>query len=152
MCSSDLDEPRGRLYVSLWAQAAVAVIDTRAWKTIGRIEVEEHPNEMLLSPDGRRLFVANANRNSVSVIDLSEEVSQERTAAKVTETLVATLTPDLDRLVAFYREAFGAEVTFEMAARPDHPRMIILDLGGGAALNVFEVAPDEIIEIGRAHV
>ena len=58
---------------------------------------------------------------------------------------VATLTPDLDRLVAFYREAFGAEVTFEMAARPDHPRMIILDLGGGAALNVFEVSPDEII-------
>lgn len=58
---------------------------------------------------------------------------------------VATLTPDLDRLVAFYREAFGAEVTFEMAARSDHPRMIILDLGGGAALNVFEVSPDEII-------
>jgi len=58
---------------------------------------------------------------------------------------VATLTPDLDRLVGFYRAAFGAEVAFEMEARSDHPRMIILDLGGGAALNAFEVPAEEII-------
>ncbi|HEX8804505.1 MAG TPA: VOC family protein [Acidimicrobiales bacterium] len=58
---------------------------------------------------------------------------------------VATLTPDADRLVAFYADVFGAEVTFEMAARSDHPRMLILALGGGAALNVFEVAPGDII-------
>ncbi|RYC02896.1 VOC family protein, partial [Ciceribacter ferrooxidans] len=32
---------------------------------------------------------------------------------------IATVTPDLDRLVAFYKEAFEAEVTFEMAAQPD---------------------------------
>ncbi len=58
---------------------------------------------------------------------------------------VATLTADLDRLVGFYREAFDAEVTFEMAKAADHPRMSIVDLGGGAALNVFEVGQDEII-------
>jgi catechol 2,3-dioxygenase-like lactoylglutathione lyase family enzyme len=58
---------------------------------------------------------------------------------------VATLTPDMDRLVAFYQAAFGAEVTFEMSARPDHPRMVILDLGGGSMLNVFETPADEII-------
>jgi catechol 2,3-dioxygenase-like lactoylglutathione lyase family enzyme len=58
---------------------------------------------------------------------------------------VATLTPDMERLVTFYVEAFGAEVTFEMEAEPDHPRMSILDLGGGAALNVFEVPADEIV-------
>jgi catechol 2,3-dioxygenase-like lactoylglutathione lyase family enzyme len=58
---------------------------------------------------------------------------------------VATITPDLDRLVAFYREAFGANVTFEMEARDDHPRMVVLDLGGGAALNAFEAAADTII-------
>jgi catechol 2,3-dioxygenase-like lactoylglutathione lyase family enzyme len=58
---------------------------------------------------------------------------------------VATLTTDLDRLVDFYAKAFGAEVTFEMAARPDHPRMVILDLGGGAALNVFETTADAMI-------
>jgi catechol 2,3-dioxygenase-like lactoylglutathione lyase family enzyme len=58
---------------------------------------------------------------------------------------VATLTTDIDRLVGFYGEAFGAEVTFEMAAREDHPRMVVLDLGGGSALNVFETTADEII-------
>ena len=58
---------------------------------------------------------------------------------------VATLTSDMDRLVGFYKTAFGAEVIFEMAERPDHPRMIILDLGGGAALNVFEVQSETII-------
>jgi catechol 2,3-dioxygenase-like lactoylglutathione lyase family enzyme len=58
---------------------------------------------------------------------------------------VATLTTNMERLVAFYRDVFGAEITFEMAATPDHPRMTILDLGAGTALNVFETAADEII-------
>ncbi len=57
---------------------------------------------------------------------------------------VATLTTDMHRTVAFYEQVFGATVTFEMAARSDHPWMKILDLGG-AALNVFEVPADEII-------
>jgi catechol 2,3-dioxygenase-like lactoylglutathione lyase family enzyme len=58
---------------------------------------------------------------------------------------VATLTTDMDRTVGFYRDAFEAEVTFEMDAKDDHPRMTILDLGGGAALNVFEVPAADII-------
>jgi catechol 2,3-dioxygenase-like lactoylglutathione lyase family enzyme len=58
---------------------------------------------------------------------------------------VATLTADLDRLIRFYVEAFGGELTFEMAAAGDHPRMAVIDLGGGAALNVFEVDKDSII-------
>jgi catechol 2,3-dioxygenase-like lactoylglutathione lyase family enzyme len=58
---------------------------------------------------------------------------------------VATLTADLDRLVEFYAKAFEAEVTFEMEARADHPRMVVVDLGGGSALNVFETTADEII-------
>jgi catechol 2,3-dioxygenase-like lactoylglutathione lyase family enzyme len=58
---------------------------------------------------------------------------------------VATLTADMARTVKFYRDAFEAELVFEMDAKGDHPRMSILDLGGGAALNVFEVPADEII-------
>ena len=45
---------------------------------------------------------------------------------------VATLTTDCDRHAAFYAKAFGATVSFRMEAREDHPRMFILDLGGGA--------------------
>jgi catechol 2,3-dioxygenase-like lactoylglutathione lyase family enzyme len=58
---------------------------------------------------------------------------------------IATLTADMDRTVKFYRDAFEAEVTFEMEAKGDHPKMTILDLGGGAALNVFEVPADDIL-------
>jgi catechol 2,3-dioxygenase-like lactoylglutathione lyase family enzyme len=58
---------------------------------------------------------------------------------------VATLTTDLERHADFYKRVFGAAVTFEMEAAPDHPRMFILDLGGGAALNVFEVSEEEIV-------
>ena len=58
---------------------------------------------------------------------------------------VATMTSDLDRLKKFYADAFGAEVSFEMDAEGDHPRMAILELGGGAALNVFEVPDSSII-------
>lgn len=58
---------------------------------------------------------------------------------------VATLTPDLDRFTAWYGKVYDAEVVFEMEAKGDHPRMAIVDLGGGGALNVFEVDESAII-------
>ena len=58
---------------------------------------------------------------------------------------VATITADLDRVTRFYADVFGAEVSLEMPAAGDHPRMAVVELGGGAALNVFEVAAETII-------
>jgi catechol 2,3-dioxygenase-like lactoylglutathione lyase family enzyme len=58
---------------------------------------------------------------------------------------VATLTSSMDTTVGFYEQAFGATVTFEVPKDEHHPWMKILDLGGGAALNVFEVPASEII-------
>src|SRR5262245_1363078 len=58
---------------------------------------------------------------------------------------VATLTDDMDRTVRFYEQAFEAVVVFTMEKRDDLPKMYILDLGGGSALNVVEVPADEII-------
>lgn len=58
---------------------------------------------------------------------------------------VATLTSDMARTVGFYEKAFGAVVIGEVAKREGHPWMKILDLGGGSALNVFEVPAEEII-------
>ncbi len=66
-----LDGVRKRLYVSLWNKAEVAVLDVTANETqiITRWPTQEHPNEMLLTKSGKTLYVANANRNSVSVFD-----------------------------------------------------------------------------------
>lgn len=81
-----LDEPRHRLYVSLWAHARIAVIDTQSRERVATWTCEEHPNEMVLSASGRTLFVANANRNTITVIDV--------TAGRTLETLFAAMTPD----------------------------------------------------------
>ncbi len=80
-----LDQKRGRLYVSLWAQAAVAVIDLSTRQITARWPTEEHPNEMLLTQSGKHLFVANANRNTVTVLDTD--------TGRPIETLVAELQP-----------------------------------------------------------
>ena len=82
-----LDEKRQRLYVSLWAQAAVAVVDLKANQPIARWPTEAHPCEMLLSGSGRILYVANAARNSVTVLDTG--------SGKALETLSASLHPAL---------------------------------------------------------
>ncbi len=58
---------------------------------------------------------------------------------------IATLTSDMNRTVHFYQTAFDAEVVFEVEPHDDHPWMKIVDIGGGAALNVFEVPAEEII-------
>lgn len=80
-----VDERRDRLYVSLWAQAAVAVIDLKKDKVLERWPAEEHPNEMILSKSGKYLFVANANRNTVTVFDTS--------SGSAIQTLLAELRP-----------------------------------------------------------
>ena len=122
-----LDEKRGALYVSLWAQAEVAVIDTASFKVTARWRVEEHPNEMLLSKDGTRLFVANANRNSVSVVDTS--------TGRTAETLVATLTPD----------APPGNTPNSLALSPDEKRLFV------ANANINTVAVFDVSDRGAAH-
>ena len=64
-----LDAKRDRLYVSLWGAAAVAVVDLKTRSVLARWSVGEHPYEMVLSRDGKFLFVANANDNTVTVLD-----------------------------------------------------------------------------------
>ena len=55
-------------YVSNWGAASVAVIDLATVKVRQTIPTQEHPNDLVFHADGR-LFVANGNRNTVSVID-----------------------------------------------------------------------------------
>jgi len=55
---------------------------------------------------------------------------------------VAILTNDSDRLHAFYREVFEAEVVRDGAelADPRGPRLSIIKIGPDAELNVFQIA------------
>jgi YVTN family beta-propeller protein len=65
------------VYASLWGGKTVAVFDANTLRRKADLPAGLHPNEMLVSPDGSRLFVANALDNSVSVIDLKTGREQE---------------------------------------------------------------------------
>lgn len=78
-----LDERRRRLYVTLWAQQAVAVIDLDSRKIIEKWPSDEHPNELVLTKSGQYLFVANANRNTVTVFDTLRGQAIETLAAEL---------------------------------------------------------------------
>lgn len=67
----------GLLYVSDWAGRRVLVVDAETLKTIGKIPVGEHPNQIVLHPKDSRLFVACASSNNVSVIDTAAGTVQE---------------------------------------------------------------------------
>jgi DNA-binding beta-propeller fold protein YncE len=63
-------EPSGkRAFVSLWAKAAVAVVDLEKNAVVATWPTAEHPTEMVLAPDGKALYVACANSTKVSVLD-----------------------------------------------------------------------------------
>jgi DNA-binding beta-propeller fold protein YncE len=80
-----LDEKKQRLYVSLWAQSSVAVIDLKSNEVAARWPTEEHPCEMALNRSGKLLFVANANKNTVTVLNTD--------SGKPIETIWAALYP-----------------------------------------------------------
>ncbi len=51
------------------ASGTISVVDLASWRVVAEIAVGLHPNAILASRDGSRLFVANANDDNVSVID-----------------------------------------------------------------------------------
>ena len=74
-----------RLYVSDWAGRAVRVLDPVDLRTVARIAVGEHPNQIALHPKDDRIFVACASSDCVSVIDARRGI--------VTETIHTALFP-----------------------------------------------------------
>jgi YVTN family beta-propeller protein len=81
-----LSKDEKTLYISCWGCDKILLYNTEKKIIEHKIEVGDNPNEMCVSKNGKYLFVANANDNSVSVIDVIEK--------KVVETLNAALYPN----------------------------------------------------------
>ncbi len=64
-----LSRDRKLLYISCWGCGKVLIYDVKKNILSAEISVGDHPNELLLSSNGKYLFVSNANDNSVSVIE-----------------------------------------------------------------------------------
>lgn len=67
-----LDSQKNILYISCWGCDKILLFDTESGKITKQISVGDNPNEIILSKNGRYLYVCNANDNSVSVIDLDK--------------------------------------------------------------------------------
>jgi YVTN family beta-propeller protein len=65
-------------YVSIWGKASIAEIDLSNFAITNIIDVGDHPCEILISKDDSRLYVANANNNTVSVVNLITKKEVER--------------------------------------------------------------------------
>lgn len=114
-------DPKGEtLYISIWGGRQVLPFRVKSQSFAPAIGVGDHPNEMVMTKNGRYLFVANANDNSVSVIDLK--------AAKVIEVLNAALVPD----------ALEGSSTNGLALSKDEERLYIANADNNC-LSVFEV-------------
>jgi YVTN family beta-propeller protein len=75
-----------KVYVSCWATASVAVKDLVHREAPAKfIPVERHPTEMILNPARTRLYVANSNADSVSVIDTARDRVIETISVRLEE-------------------------------------------------------------------
>ena len=72
-----------KAYVTCWNENAVAVV--RAGQVVSRVAVGRHPTVMQLNPSRTRLYVANSNDDSVSVIDTKIDKEIERISVRLSE-------------------------------------------------------------------
>lgn len=81
-----LSPDKKMLYISCWGCDRLVFFDTKQERIVQQVAVGDNPNEICQTRNGRYIFVANANDNSVSVLDAR--------SGKVIETLNAALYPD----------------------------------------------------------
>jgi YVTN family beta-propeller protein len=62
-----------KVYVGLFKDDAVAVIDTAQNKVVGTIPVPKGPHGLVITPDGRKVYVSSDGASTVSVIDTGSD-------------------------------------------------------------------------------
>ncbi|HEV8082884.1 MAG: bifunctional YncE family protein/alkaline phosphatase family protein [Chitinophagaceae bacterium] len=80
-----LSPDKKQLYISCWNCSKIIIYNTVTNKLMDEILVGSHPNDFCITKNGKILFVANADDNSVSVVNIAKR--------KVLETLNAALFP-----------------------------------------------------------
>ncbi|MDO6434195.1 beta-propeller fold lactonase family protein [Flavitalea sp. BT771] len=115
-----LSRDRRTLYVSCWGCDKVLIFDTERRVFTGEVPVGDNPNDLCLTKNGRWLFVANANDNSVSVIDLLQR--------KVVETLNAALYADAPPGSTTNALALSADEKTLYVANADNNCLAVFDI------------------------
>jgi YVTN family beta-propeller protein len=86
---------KARAYVSCWNDTSIAVIPLNGKNAVQKyIGVDRHPTAMILNAEGTRLFVANSNADSVSVIDTLSDQEIERIDVRLAENALPGASPE----------------------------------------------------------
>ena len=111
-----------KAYVSSQRDREVVVVDLAggAPRVAGRIPVGGQPNKMVLSADGARLFVANGNSDSVSVVDTA------------TDAVVETFSVTAPRRTFPRQERYRGAIPNSLALTPDGLRLLVTNGGANA--------------------
>ena len=115
-----LSPDKKALYISCWGCDKLLVLDTKTNAFTAGINVGDNPNDLCLTRKGRFLFVANANDNSVSVINLAQN--------KVIETFNTALYPDAPNGSTTNALALSADQNTLYVANADNNCLAVFDV------------------------
>ncbi len=115
-----LSPDKNTLYISCWGCDKVILFDTKLKTITTSIAVGDNPNEIVLNKKGTHLFVANANDNSVSIIDIKQQ--------KVIETLNAALYPNAPSGSTTNGLALSADEKILYIANADNNSLAVFDV------------------------
>ena len=87
------DKRRGVAYATAWGHSSVEVVDLRSGKPVAEWSCGLHPNDLVLSDDGR-LFVSNGGLNTVTVIDTRSGETLETLSSSLRANDLPGSTPD----------------------------------------------------------
>jgi YVTN family beta-propeller protein len=101
----------------------VSVVDAQSRTVVKHIEVGLHPSALLLSRDGKRLFVANANSDTVSVISTETDSVTATLDVRLFEGAPLGSAPNALALSPDGRTLYAANAANNAVAviEPDHP-------------------------------
>lgn len=117
---SVLPSPDGKtVFVSVWGGARVVMLDP-SLQVIRDVAVGEHPNAMVLSRDGTRLFVACANTNAVWVVDVE--------SGRATEQIGVALFPDAPPGTTPNALALSPDGSTMLVANADNNTIAVVDV------------------------
>lgn len=120
-----LSPDKKTLYISCWGCDVVYFFDIRSATVQAKVSVGDNPNDIVINKSGSLLYVANANDNSVSVIDTKEK--------KVIEVLNTALYPDAPSGSTSNALALDAAEKILYVANADNNCLSVFDISKKAA-------------------
>ena len=159
--------PDGLLYVSAELANAIYIVDTNARSLVGEIPTgASHTHMFVISPDGRRIYTANNEAGSVSVLDLAARTllatipiskkvqrisispdgkfvfTQDQETPRIL--VINTATGAVVRWISLPRIPFSSAVTKDghwLLVNSDSGKLFVVDLTSGAVTKTFDT-PD----------